>query len=378
MNIGIIDAELLSNKNHRFPNLVCMKISGFYKGAATLLLDWKDIDLYDKVFVSKVFTSTVVPDEVFSNPKIEYGGTGFFFDQAPPLPHEIEHTMPDYHLYDKWVSQQRQKDVRYYTDYSIGFTTRGCFRRCSYCVNRNKKKVELASPIAEFYDPSRKAICLLDDQFFGYKECESILNQLQALNKPFQYKQGLDIRLMTDTLAKKLTTSKYDGSYIFAFDNIKDTVRIRKKLSLWRKHCTKNTTLYVLCGYNKAKQKSEKFWITNLLQCFERIFILAEYNCITYAMRHEDYLQSPFPKIYTLMASWANQPWVLKTMTFRQFCIGKGMGTFYKTYKHDTERYLKDGHTKLSAWTAMEQFLERYPFMSVWFDMKFRNKVVES
>lgn len=32
LKIGIIDADLVSRKKkHRFPNLVCMKISGYYK-----------------------------------------------------------------------------------------------------------------------------------------------------------------------------------------------------------------------------------------------------------------------------------------------------------------------------------------------------------
>ena len=34
---------------------------------------------------------------------ISYGGTGFFYDKAPKLPEEVEHDMPDYHLYDEWV-----------------------------------------------------------------------------------------------------------------------------------------------------------------------------------------------------------------------------------------------------------------------------------
>ena len=31
MKIAIIDADLVGNKKHRFPNLVCMKISGYHK-----------------------------------------------------------------------------------------------------------------------------------------------------------------------------------------------------------------------------------------------------------------------------------------------------------------------------------------------------------
>ena len=31
LKIAIIDADLISRKKHRFPNLACMKISGWHK-----------------------------------------------------------------------------------------------------------------------------------------------------------------------------------------------------------------------------------------------------------------------------------------------------------------------------------------------------------
>jgi hypothetical protein len=31
LKIGIIDADLISRKKHRFPNLACMKISAYHK-----------------------------------------------------------------------------------------------------------------------------------------------------------------------------------------------------------------------------------------------------------------------------------------------------------------------------------------------------------
>lgn len=108
-----------------------------------------------------------------SIPHLSYGGTGFFYDKAPKLPEEIEHHMPDYHLYDNWVEQQLNKglprvEFKYYLDYSIGFLTRGCFRQCEFCVNRNYRKAELHSPLDEFYDPERKKICMLDDNFLSH------------------------------------------------------------------------------------------------------------------------------------------------------------------------------------------------------------------
>ncbi len=58
-----------------------MKISGYYKAKGnnvTLKLDYKELDKYDKVYISKVFTKTKIDDEVLKLPNVKYGGTGFF------------------------------------------------------------------------------------------------------------------------------------------------------------------------------------------------------------------------------------------------------------------------------------------------------------
>ena len=47
MKIGIIDADLIGRHKHRFPNLVCEKLSGYWKerGAeVALLMDYDHFD----------------------------------------------------------------------------------------------------------------------------------------------------------------------------------------------------------------------------------------------------------------------------------------------------------------------------------------------
>lgn len=132
MRIGIIDADLIGRKKHRFPNLASMKISAYHKNAGDavfLLLNYDTVGEYDKVYISKAFTDTIVPEAVVSAENVTCGGTGFFYENVPPLPAEIEHIMPDYHLYDEWVNSQIQSGANrtnfvYYLDYSIGFLTR--------------------------------------------------------------------------------------------------------------------------------------------------------------------------------------------------------------------------------------------------------------
>lgn len=107
MNVAIIDAEIVGKNKHRFPNLCSMKIAAYHKqngDIVQLKTDYVGLQAFDKVYISKVFTKTSVPDEVLTMPNVTYGGTGFFYDKAPPLPAEIEHIMPDYHLYDDWVN----------------------------------------------------------------------------------------------------------------------------------------------------------------------------------------------------------------------------------------------------------------------------------
>lgn len=126
-----------------------MKLSGYYKELGDnviLKTDYKGLNSFDKVFISKVFTDTPIDEKILKLPNVEYGGTGFFYDKAPKLDEEIEHHMPDYHLYDEWVNEQlenggKRLDFKYYLDYSIGFLTRGCFRQCSFCVNKIIKEL---------------------------------------------------------------------------------------------------------------------------------------------------------------------------------------------------------------------------------------------
>lgn len=108
MNIAIIDADLIGRNNHRFPNLACMKISGFYKqngDNVILKTDFDNLNEFDNVFISKVFLDTAIPEDVLNMNNVKYGGTGFYYDKAPKLPYEIEHHMPDYHLYDDFVKE---------------------------------------------------------------------------------------------------------------------------------------------------------------------------------------------------------------------------------------------------------------------------------
>ena len=329
MKIGIIDADLIGRKRHRFPNLVCLKISGYYKelgNEVKLLESYDNLDSYDQVFVSKVFTDTKIPDWLEETDKIHLGGTGFYFDKAPNLPNEIEHHMPDYHLYDEFIERQinqnkgNKSEFKEYLDYSIGFTTRGCFRKCKFCVNQKYNHVFLHSPLEEFYDPSRKKICLLDDNILGCPKWREIFSELIATGKPFKFKQGMDERLLTDEKCEVLFNCKYDGEITFAFDKITDYDLIHEKLKMIRRHTKKQITFYVLCGFDETGKYDENFWKQDIIDTFKRIELLLKYGCFPYIMRFNKYEESPYRGMYINLARWSNQRSFIKKKSLKEFC----------------------------------------------------------
>lgn len=362
MKIGIIDADLLDNGT-RHPNLACLKISGYFKeeGADVRLLhDYNDLDQYDTVFISKVFDFTKMPIDPFDTekyPNLEIGGTGFFGKDAPNLPKEIEHHMPDYHLYDEFIEKEIErgiKPIRFtdYMDYSIGFTTRGCFRKCTFCVNEKYDCVVRHSPVSEFLDESRKYIYLWDDNILAYPGWEEVFNELNATGKPFQFRQGMDMRLMTEKKAQVLSASHYHGDFIFAFDHIEERDIIEEKLAIWQKYSSKIAKLYVLCAYDSQDEK-------DIENTFERIRILMKFHCLPYIMRYEDYKKSKYRGIYVTLARWCNQPSFFKKKSFREYCYAN-------------QAYKKNQDTMCSTLSSMLEFEKDFPEIAAkYFDIRF-------
>lgn len=365
--IGLIDADLLDNGT-RHPNLVIMKLSGYFKemGCEVELIEnytritnnnYEGIKDYDAIYISKVFDFTEIDENILKFDNVFFGGTGFYFDGGEDLPYEIEHHMPDYHIYDSFIendTKHKNKNVYWkdYIDYSIGFATRGCFRKCEFCVNKKYDKVHFHSHIKEWLDPERKGIYLWDDNIFGYSKWKEVFDELKETKKKFQFRQGIDIRLLTDEKAKVLNEAKYNGDIIFAFDHIEERELIEEKLKLWRKYSTKGTKLYVLSGFDGQDEKE-------IESVFERILIIIKYGCLPYIMRHKDYEKSPYRGLFVQIARWCNMPQFLKKMTFREFCEAN-------------QAHHKTKGTLCSSMKALNDFEEKFPEIAAkYFDVRY-------
>jgi len=201
--------------------------------------------------------------------------------------------------------------------------------------------VTLHSPISEFFDPTRKKICLLDDNIFGYGKCIDVFTELQKTGKPFYYNQGLDIRLLTEKKAKVLSESKYDGDYIFAFDNYEERVIIEEKIKLFKQYLPKIVPkFYIFCAFDKNGVYDEEFWIKDIVEIFERLKILMQYKCLSYIMVFEKWKQSPYLDLYQAIRSWCNTPANFKKKSFNQSSKeNKHLLNFKRKYSFIVKKY---------------------------------------
>ena len=96
--------------NTGFPNLALLKLSQWHKEQGDEIIWNFPLRRADKNYSSGVFSWSPNP------PPGDYESGGY--EQVRVLPDAIEHTQPDYSN----------------LAYSIGFLSRGCIRRCSFCV----------------------------------------------------------------------------------------------------------------------------------------------------------------------------------------------------------------------------------------------------
>jgi len=421
ITIGLVDADLLCNGT-RHPNLALLKIAGYFRDngyvrgytedASSYELitnesNFEELQKYDYFYVSCVFTftiddpplvlTTLLNDKELSK-RVRMGGTGTYANlsveegfaekreedmqrlekdaflnklknKSGGYGIDMRTQMPDYHLYDDFVSvmEQVKKSPTYYKDYknySIGFLTRGCFRRCAFCVNKLERKAMPYSKLSDFLDNEvdektgklkRPYIYLWDDNFLASPYWEPLLDELIASGRPFQFRQGLDERLLAqnkrgEEMAKKLANANYHGDFIFAFDNWHDRKLIVKALKIWKYHCPKRETkFYLFCGFRQEKNDAKAFQL-DIAQIFMRICVLMRYGCLPYIMRHEDYKKAPISNIYVQIARWVNQPGFYRNLSFWQFC--------YKNQTYWEEHTLGIAHNRLKTYDEFIKDIE--------------------
>lgn len=197
LRIGLHDADKTG-----FPNLALMKISAWHKAHGDEVEWWLPVFQYDRVYSSKIFTFS--EEDPFLPPDTIKGGTGYgMYEDMPP---DVDAMFPDYSIYPE-------------CDYAIGYITRGCIRKCPWCVvPRKEGGIRPYSTWQQIKRPDSRDIVLMDNNILacdhGIKQLESMIGQ----NVRIDANQGLDARLIDDKVAKILAKIKWIRSIRMSCD----------------------------------------------------------------------------------------------------------------------------------------------------------------
>ena len=329
--IGLIDADLMwgehangrrygKKKSDIFPNLATMKISAWHKANDDDVEWYNSMDGdYDKIYISKVFSSTPMNREIFRAKEVIFGGSGWYINlvdgkevwqrptyldkkvqidsiQKEPwesewkfqnvLPYDVEHIMPDYSLYPT------------FNDTAMGFLSRGCPRGCGPChvAAKEGRHAYKVANLSEWWN-GQKNIVLCDPNILACKNWKDLLGQLADSGAKVDINQGLDARLMTKGKAMALDKIKLSTLH-FAWDRYEDKDRVLKGLQLFKEYYSKKldkshaAQVFVLTNYDTTEK-----------QDLERIYTLRDMGFEPYVMVYNKQNAAPF---YKSLQRWVN------------------------------------------------------------------------
>lgn len=272
----------------RFTNLALEKIRAYYMGNHNIVEDCSPLEAqqYDVVYCSSIFDWT---NQRYVQPTFIKGGTGF--NLTTTLPPEMDRVLPRINK---------------------GFTTRGCIRKCEFCVVPQKEGyIHTVGDLLDLWDGKASYIILYDNNILALPEHFALIcQQARQHNLKLDFNQGLDHRLLTPEIVDIMRSIRH-VEYRFAFDNLKLVKTVDKAITLLQSKGINRCSWYVLIGYDSTL-KNDLF----------RLNYLRERNQIAYVQRFKGKKE---PKIQRnkieliALARWANQHHIYRGMSWQQF-----------------------------------------------------------
>ena len=282
MNIGLHDSDATG-----FPNLALMKLSAWHTAHGDSVEWWNPLLPYDRVYSSKVFTFT--PENPYLPENTVRGGTGYgIMDELPP---EIDAMFPDYSIYPK-------------CDHAIGFLTRGCIRKCPWCVVPKKEgDIRAYRTWREIKRPDSRDIVFMDNNVLA---CEWGLEQMvDMIGKDVRvdFNQGLDARLIDDDVAGMLARLKWIRFIRMSADTDAMLDVVLTAIDRLGRHGVKpyRVFVYVL--------------IQDIASAENRVVKLREIGANPFAQPYRDFTTNAEPPLeQRQFARWVNDKAVFKTV----------------------------------------------------------------
>jgi len=293
---------VLVNMDSKMTNLALKKLQIFHEQQGDKVRQIKDneetvlpypliVSDADKIYVSCIFDWNKPRCKKWEG-LAEIGGSGYSL--TTELPPEIDSIKP--HI-------------------NMGFTTRGCIRKCPWCIVPEKEgKVHVVGDIYDLWDGKGKTIIVMDNNILALPEhFLTIAKQLKKENLMVDFNQGLDHRLLTNQICQELFSLKYPGSMgskiRFAFDHISYKKSVLKALKMLKKNGLKDwrTRWYVYVGTYDT-----------LDTVLERVNLLREHKQAVFLMRDRDKTVMANEQ-YAKMYVWTNHIDIFAHIAFEDF-----------------------------------------------------------
>ena len=276
---------LLIQVDGKWPNLALMKLAAWHKAQGDQVYLDRGCDP-ERVYIGCIFTKNrpkaLGIARMFPQSEVIIGGSGVNYEK---LPDEIEHTCPDYELFG--------------IKYSMGYTSRGCFRKCPWClVPRMYGDIHEHAHLDEFIRHDK--VRLLDDNFLASSNWAEKLEDMGRRGTKVCFTQGLDIRLVDMEAAKLLSKVQYRENHFqrrrlyFSWDLPEIEDKVIEGIDLLEKADipARQLMFYVLVGFNTSYDED-----------LHRIRTLAERGCLPYVMPYNDRKDSYYPHL----ERWVNR-----------------------------------------------------------------------
>lgn len=285
MLVGLHDSE-----GAKYPNLPLMKISTHLKRQGHQIEFYNQEKVYDCIFSAKVFTFT--NEETLPIGTVK-GGTGYRSHRI--LPDSVEHLLPDYSLYN--------------SAFSMGFLTRGCPNKCSWCIVPDKEgDIRAHADVEEF--AIHRDVVLMDNNVLASDHGISQIEKISRLGLKIDFNQGLDARRIDDGVAKRLSKCKWLHPLRLACDTKLQINAIQKAVTLLRWHdCTpRQYFVYVL--------------VKDVEDALERVRFLKGMHLDPFAQPYRDFTlggTSEPSKEQKAFARWVNHKAVFRSTTWEDY-----------------------------------------------------------
>ena len=230
---------------------------------------WEAIQHYSQLFprselwLGGLYASLMPEHAALSGIDPNHICTGIF-DNAEDL-------LPDYSLVPQWNDE---------VGASVVFSSRGCLRSCTFCaVPRIEGRLNSEkNSIRHLIWPGHKRIILFDNNFLASSHWESIVNEIGELQLGVDFNQGLDARLITKEVAKRIARLRIDPFLRLSYDHSDMEPSVERAIKLLNSYGIDGRNILVYALYNFTDSPQDLFM---------RIKNTLSWGAVCYPMRYQ-------------------------------------------------------------------------------------------